>query len=99
VHFFKEILAHFSIPNFVFISPPLPSFWSGCLLSLVPLPPCPFLILFPIGPAGSHISNRFLACGLLIALMMEAESTSETSVNLYENTRRDNPEDGDHQFM
>jgi hypothetical protein len=29
----------------------------------------------------------------IIALMMEAESTSETSVNLYQSTRRNNPED------
>jgi hypothetical protein len=30
---------------------------------------------------------------LLIALMMEGESTSETSVSLYQTTRRYNPED------
>jgi hypothetical protein len=30
---------------------------------------------------------------LLIALMMEAASTSETSVNVYQTTRRNNPED------
>jgi hypothetical protein len=60
----------------------------------------PILIPFPIGPAkvlpcpaGFHISNRFLARGLLIALMMEAASTSETSVNFYQTTRRNNPED------
>jgi hypothetical protein len=29
----------------------------------------------------------------IIALMMEAASTSETSVNLYQSTRRYNPED------
>jgi hypothetical protein len=29
-----------------------------------------------------------------IALMMEAVITSETSVNFYQNTRRNNPEDG-----
>jgi hypothetical protein len=29
---------------------------------------------------------------LLIALMMEAESTSETSVNFYQTTRRNMPE-------
>jgi hypothetical protein len=28
-----------------------------------------------------------------IALMMEAASTSETSVNIYQTTRRNNPED------
>jgi hypothetical protein len=37
--------------------------------------------------------NRFLARGLLIALMMEASSTSETSVNFYQTTRRNNTED------
>jgi hypothetical protein len=31
--------------------------------------------------------------GLLIALMMEAASISETSVNIYQTTRRNNPED------
>jgi hypothetical protein len=30
---------------------------------------------------------------LLIALMMEAASTSETLVNFYQTTRRNNPED------
>jgi hypothetical protein len=30
---------------------------------------------------------------LLIALMMEAASSCETSVNFYQNTRRSNPED------
>jgi hypothetical protein len=29
----------------------------------------------------------------MIALMMEAECTSETSVNFYQTTRRNNPED------
>jgi hypothetical protein len=29
----------------------------------------------------------------IIALMMVAESTSETSVNFYQNTRRNDPED------
>jgi hypothetical protein len=31
--------------------------------------------------------------GLLIVLMMEAASTFETSVNFYQTTRRNNPED------
>jgi hypothetical protein len=31
-----------------------------------------------------------------IALMMEAASTSETSVNFYHTTRRSNPEDSNH---
>jgi hypothetical protein len=32
-------------------------------------------------------------CILVIALMMEAASTFETSVNFYQTTRRNNPED------
>jgi hypothetical protein len=39
-----------------------------------------------VGPTGSHIKNRFLALGLLIALMMEGASTSETSSNFYHTT-------------
>jgi hypothetical protein len=30
---------------------------------------------------------------VMIALMVEAENTSETSVNFYQTTRRNNPED------
>jgi hypothetical protein len=33
------------------------------------------------------------ACCLLITLMMGAENASETSVNFYHTTRRNNPED------
>jgi hypothetical protein len=58
------------------------------------------LTLFPTGPAkalncltGSHISNLLLVCCLLIALMLEAVSTSEMSVNFYYTTWRNNPED------
>jgi hypothetical protein len=36
---------------------------------------------------------EFLARGLLIALMMEEANTSETSVNFYQNTLRNIPED------
>jgi hypothetical protein len=36
--------------------------------------------------------------GLLIALIMEAASTSETSVNFYQTTQRNNPEDSHLQF-
>jgi hypothetical protein len=42
---------------------------------------------------GSFNSNRFLTRVLLIALKMEAVSTSETLVNLYQSTWRYNPED------
>jgi hypothetical protein len=42
----------------------------------------------------SHYSIYLLSSGLLrIVLMMEAASTSETSVNFYQTTRRNNPED------
>jgi hypothetical protein len=44
-------------------------------------------------PTDFHNSNQFLSRGLLIALMMEAACTSETSVNFYQNTRRNIPED------
>jgi hypothetical protein len=40
-----------------------------------------------------YISNRFYARGLFITLMMEAASTSRMSVNFYQTTRRNNPED------
>jgi hypothetical protein len=40
-----------------------------------------------------NISKRFHARGLLIALMMEAERSSESLVNFYQTTRRYNPED------
>jgi hypothetical protein len=35
-------------------------------------------------------------CSLVIALMTEAARTSETSVNFYQTTRRNNPEDSHH---
>jgi hypothetical protein len=44
-------------------------------------------------PTGSHVANQFLARGLFIALMMETAITFETSVNVYQTTRRNNPED------
>jgi hypothetical protein len=44
-------------------------------------------------PARSCISTYFIALGLLITLMMDAISTSETSVNFHETTRRVIPED------
>jgi hypothetical protein len=48
------------------------------------------------GPCCFHhqgnISNQFLARGFLVALMMKAARTSETLVNLYQTTRRYNPE-------
>jgi hypothetical protein len=36
---------------------------------------------------------RFEVLSAAIALMMEAASTSETSINFYQTTRRNNPED------
>jgi hypothetical protein len=35
----------------------------------------------------------FWVAAMIIALMMEAINTSETSVNFYQTTRRNNPED------
>jgi hypothetical protein len=41
------------------------------------------------GPACCYsTTNRFSARGLLVALMMEAPSTSETPINFYETKRR-----------
>jgi hypothetical protein len=56
--------------------------------------PSPDVTLSPTSSAstGSYISNWFLARGLFIALMVEAASTCETSVNFYQTTRRHNPE-------
>jgi hypothetical protein len=42
---------------------------------------------------GKKKPTKFFARSFLIALMMEAESTSETSVNFYHTTRRNIPED------
>jgi hypothetical protein len=36
-----------------------------------------------------------LAASIIMAMIMEAASTSETSVNVYQTTRRNNPEDSD----
>jgi hypothetical protein len=41
--------------------------------------------------------EEFLARGLFIALMMEAESTTETSVKFYQTTWLNIPEDSDRQ--
>jgi ribosomal protein L18E len=44
--------------------------------------------------SGSH-GGEYASIIRAIALMMEAPSTSETSVNFYQITRRNNPEDSD----
>jgi hypothetical protein len=44
-------------------------------------------------PKAFQPYRAILARGLLIALMMEAASTSETSVNFHQTTQRNNPED------
>jgi hypothetical protein len=41
----------------------------------------------------TDVSEVFTAYYIIIALMMEAVSTSETSVNFYETSRRNIPED------
>jgi hypothetical protein len=58
------------------------------------------LTSFPAVPAevmpcltGSYMSNQFLACGLLITLMIVPVRTSETLVNSYQSTQRYTPED------
>jgi hypothetical protein len=45
------------------------------------------------GTCSFHHQAMIFARGLLIALMTGAKSTSETSVNVYQTTRRNNPED------
>jgi hypothetical protein len=44
------------------------------------------------------VYRRFRGACCLIALMMEAASTSETSVNFYQTTQRNNPKDSRFQF-
>jgi hypothetical protein len=75
-------------------SPPPPS-WPGYGPPFSHWQSCshPILTLFPIVPAkvspcltSFHISNQFLAHGLLIALMKEVASTSEMVVNFYQTT-------------
>jgi hypothetical protein len=46
-----------------------------------------------------EIYRRFKDACLLIALMMEAASTSETLVNFYQTTRRNIPEDSHLHFV
>jgi hypothetical protein len=43
-----------------------------------------------------EVYRRFSA---IVALMMEAASTSETSVNFYQTARRNNPEDSHFHFQ
>jgi hypothetical protein len=39
------------------------------------------------------LAASIIRAALIIALMMESASTSETSVNFYQTTQRNNPED------
>jgi hypothetical protein len=55
-----------------------------CFVCTLPSLPC---------PTCSYILSCIFARSLLIAVMMEAVSTSETSVNFYQNTRRSISED------
>jgi hypothetical protein len=50
-----------------------------------------FLVIAPCSLV--EVYRRFRGACCLIALMLEAVSTSETSVNLYQTSRRNNPED------
>jgi hypothetical protein len=49
-----------------------------------------FWVVAPYSPVEVYRRFKVLAA---IALMMKAASTSETSVNFYQITRRNNPED------
>jgi hypothetical protein len=42
-----------------------------------------------------ELYRRFIAASIIIALMLEAASTSEASVNVCKTTQRNNPEDCD----
>jgi hypothetical protein len=56
----------------------------------------PTVTSYLLSPQNSGLKYpclRLLVRGLLIALMMEAASTSETSVKFYQTSRRNNPED------
>jgi hypothetical protein len=57
------------------------------------------LVGFEVLTAGSMKMAVFWVVAPCRALMMEAESTSETSVNFYQTTRRYNPEDSNLQVM
>jgi hypothetical protein len=72
-------------------TPPL-SYWLPGLAQSRPYSPL-FRSRFLHWLTGSYISNQFHACGILIALTMEAARTSEKLVNFYQTTRRYNPED------
>jgi hypothetical protein len=52
-----------------------------------------FWVVAPCIQAQIYRRFRGACCGLLIALTMEAAGTSETSVNFYQTTQRNNPED------
>jgi hypothetical protein len=76
-------------------SPLLARLWSA-LLPLAPLPlpdphplPTGLATVLPC-PTGSHVSNRFLASCLLIALM-ETAGTSEKLAKFYQTTQCNNP--------
>jgi hypothetical protein len=46
-----------------------------------------------LGSHGGEYEDDAASIIMVIALMMEEASTSETSVNFYQTTRRNNPED------
>jgi hypothetical protein len=55
-----------------------------------------YLLEIPNYHGGENEHGCLLGCLLaasIIALIMEATSTSETSVNIYQTTRRNNPKD------
>jgi hypothetical protein len=58
--------------------PPSSGRWPSVPAKLLPCPTC------------SYILTHFFACGLLISLMMDEVSFSETLVNFYQTVRRNN---------
>jgi hypothetical protein len=52
-----------------------------------------FCVVAPCSMIQIHVSGVLTASVLLIELMVEAGSTYETSVNFYQTTRCNNPED------
>jgi hypothetical protein len=50
-------------------------------------------VFWVVSPCSLVEIDVSVPASIIIALMMEAASTSETSVNVYQTTRRDNPQD------
>jgi hypothetical protein len=51
-----------------------------------------YQVIFEVSHDGEYEDGCLLGCCAVIAQMMEAASTSETSANFYHNTQRNNPD-------